>query len=90
MSPLKYQIYNCYYYVKACKLQRFNNKVHTYNFLSYMLWQPLTKMVNSILSSLTSENLMRITRELDNKSSIYLYTMYTTIKNTILNYICCL
>ena len=42
-----------------------------------MLWQPLTKMVNSALSSLTSENLMRITRKLDKESLMYYYPIYT-------------
>ena len=43
--------------------------------INILLWQLLTKIVNNILSSLTSENLMEITRELDKKFPIYYFTI---------------
>jgi len=44
-----------------------------------MLWQPLTKMVNSTLNSLTSENLAEITKELIEKFLMYCYFIYTIV-----------
>jgi len=46
--------------------------------LAYDMWKPLTKMVNSLLSSFIIKNLMRIIRELDKEFPIYSYTIYTT------------
>ena len=43
-----------------------------------VLWQLLTKTVNNKLSNLISKNLIRIIRELNKKSLIYFYTIYTT------------
>ena len=43
-----------------------------------MLWQPLTKMVNSSLSSLIVKNLIGIIRELNKEFLMYSYTIYIT------------
>ena len=43
-----------------------------------MLWQPLTKMVNSSLSSLMVKNLIGIIRELNKEFLMYSYTIYIT------------
>ena len=43
-----------------------------------MLWQPLTKMVNSLLSSLIVKNLIGIIRELNKEFLMYSYTIYIT------------
>ena len=60
-----------------------------------MLWQLLTKTVNSLLSSLIMKNLIEITRGLNKKSTIYCYSIYTNntwsvliINNLILMSIC--
>ena len=40
-------------------------------------------------SSLISKNIIEITRELNKKSPIYFYTIYTTMTSPISNYMCC-
>jgi len=59
-----------------------------------MLWQLLTEIVNSILSSLIGKNLMEITRELNKKSLIYCSSIYImdtwsvlAINNPILKFV---
>ena len=55
---------------------------------SKLLWQLLTKIVNSVLSNLICEkNLIGITRELNKECLMYSYTIYITSTSPILNYI---